>query len=109
MKFEFTGTFPERPEMPLRARLAWEYFFGGKNPDWACVKTSSGCWIVTDEAHDLGSCDIYLTTEDFVSWLDRVAFDHLSEDADGFLENFVSVPGLLSEDVVKSIKNRFVG
>ena len=58
MKINYEGTFPQAPDMPLRARLGWEYLFGTERPDWACVHTTDGMWIVTDEACDLDNARV---------------------------------------------------
>lgn len=103
MRFEYQGTYPDAPEMNLRAKLGWEYFFG-KRPDWACVKTCDGNWIVTDESCDLDEATIFPDDEEFVSWLDETAKEHLENDPVEFLRYFSTMPELLTEKAVAAMK-----
>lgn len=102
-QFNYTGSFPQPPEMPLRARLAWEHYFRG-GPDWACSRTDEGCWIVTDKKNDLDHAQIFPDDEAFISWLDNHGREHLEADALTFLRTFVLIDELVDDDVVKAMK-----
>lgn len=104
MKFSYEGTFPEAPEMPLRARLGWEYFFGADHPDWGCVRTSDGMWIVTDEACDLDNATVYPDDNAFIDWLDSVAKENLNDSPVEFLSCFVRLRELITPEVALAMK-----
>ena len=44
------------PNLSLKARLAWKYFFEN---GWAVVHTGDGSYIVTDEALELENATIF--------------------------------------------------
>ena len=99
----FTGTQAAPPDnLSLRTRLAWKYFFDG---GWAVVKTSDGCYIVTDEALDLTTAAIYPDEEALISWLEATASDHLSDDRIGFLSLFCSIKELITDAVAREMEN----
>lgn len=100
----FTAAFPGPPEMSLKARLAWEYFFGSSCGGWACARTSDGVWIITDEACDLATASVYPDDDSFIVWLESVADDHLSDDRVGFLQNFVSPRELVDDEVARAME-----
>lgn len=99
----FTASFSNPPEMPLKARLSWEYFFGLSCGGWAAVKTQAGCWIVTDESCDLTQARIYPDDDSFFEWLESVADEHLGEDRVGFLQNFSSIKELITDTVAQEM------
>ena len=101
----FTASFPDPPEMSLKARLAWEYFFGSCCGGWACVRAVDGVWIITDEACDLDNAMIYPDDESFVSWLESVADDHISDDRVEWFRGFVRVPELVDNDVALAMEH----
>ena len=109
MKNQFSGTFPNPPEMGLRAQLGWEYFFGEDHPGWACVQTDDGAWIVTDENCDLDTAMLHPDDETFIEWLEDVVTEHLEADPVAFLSTFTSIPGLITpavaEAMVQAIKS----
>ena len=104
LKFSFEGTFPNAPEMPLRAKLGWEYFFESNHPDWGCVHTADGMWIVTDEACDLDNAMIYPNDESFIEWLDSVATENLNDSPVEFLSCFVHIRELVTQEVASAMK-----
>ena len=102
MKFDYEGTYPKPPEMHLRARLGWEYFFGN-SPDWACTRTEDGAWILTDERCDLDHAFVHPDDDALIEWLDLVVREHLEDDMEGFLENFVTVKELMNPEVAAAM------
>ena len=80
-------------------RLGWEYLFGTEHPDWACVHTTDGMWIVTDEACDLDNAMVYPDDDAFVEWLDNVAKENLDDNSVEFLSCFVRIPALITPEV----------
>jgi len=100
----FTASFPDPPEMSLKARLTWEYFFGKSCGGWACARTSDGVWITTDEACDLDNARIYPDDESFVSWLESVADDHIDDDRVEWFRNFTKIPELVDNDVALAME-----
>lgn len=104
MKINYEGTFPQAPDMPLRARLGWEYLFGTERPDWACVHTTDGMWIVTDEACDLDNAMVYPDDDALVEWLDHVAKENLDDNSVEFLSCFVRIPALVTPEVASAMK-----
>lgn len=103
MKFDYEGTYPKPPEMHLRARLGWEYFFGN-SPDWACTRTEDGAWILTDERCDLDHAFVHPDDDALIEWLDLVVREHLEDDMENFLENFVIVKELMNPEVAAVMK-----
>ena len=101
----FTASFPDPPEMSLKARLTWEYFFGKCCGGWACARTSDGVWIITDEACDLATASVYPDDDSFIGWLESVADDHLSDDRVGFLQNIVSLRELVDDEVARAMEH----
>lgn len=101
----FTASFPDPPQMSLKARLAWEYFFGSCCGGWAVARTSDGIWLITDEACDLDNAMIYPDDESFVSWLESVADDHISDDRVEWFRGFVRVPELVDNDVALAMEH----
>ena len=107
----FTASEPEMPlNLTLRAKLAWIYFFTGSIPQleasrfsWEAIHTDSGSWIITDEACDLDTAQIFPDEESFIDWLESTASSHLSDDPVGFLQNFVSVRDLITPEVAAFI------
>ena len=108
MKFDYEGTYPKPPEMHLRARLGWEYFFGN-SPDWACTRTEDGAWILTDERCDLDHAFVHPDDDALIEWLDLVVREHLEDDPENFLENFVIVKELMNPEVAAVMKKIIMG
>ena len=51
---QFRASRAKSPEgLTLKAKLAWEYYFGDSPVGWYAVETSNGEWIVIDEGMDL--------------------------------------------------------
>ena len=100
----FTAPFPNPPEMSLKARLSWEYFFGLSCGGWAAVKTRDGCWIVTDEGCDLAQASIYPDDDSFFEWLESAADDHLGDDRVGFIQNFCAIKELITDTVAREME-----
>jgi len=103
----FTAKTPTPPSMSLKARLAYIYFFGdGRLNDggWAVAKTADGCWIVTDESCNLDTASIYPDDESFVSWLEAVAEDHITNDRVEWFRQFVVVKELVDNDVALAME-----
>ena len=103
MRFEYKGTFPQPPEMGLKARIGWEYFFAKNHPDWACVHTHDGMWIVCDDDCDLDKATIHTSDEEFIGWLEEIADEYLREKPVEFLSRFVTVEGLLTKKVAQAM------
>ena len=98
----FTATMATpRPNISLKARLAWKYFF---EAGWAVVKTADNCYICTDESLDLSTATIFPDEDAFVSWLETVCTEYLNDDPVGFLACFVRIPELITEPVAAVIK-----
>ena len=89
------------PNLSLKARLAWKYFF---EAGWAVVHTGDGSYIVTDESLDLTTATVFPDEDAFVSWLEAVCSEHFNDDPVGFLRGFVRVPELITEPVAAVIK-----
>ena len=100
----FTASFPDPPEMSLKARLPWEYFFGKCCGGWACARTSDGVWITTDEACDLATASVYPDDDSFIGWLESVADDHIDDDRVRWFQGFVRVPELVDDSVAKCME-----
>ena len=100
MTFTATQASPP-PNLSLKARLAWKYFFDG---GWAVVRTSDGCYIVTDEGMDLATASIYPDEDIFISWLEAVATEHLEDDRIGFLSLFCTIPELITDTVAREME-----
>lgn len=96
------ATPPEN--MSLKARLAWEYFFGTSCGGWALAHTADGCWIVTDEACDLEQASIYPDDDSFIDWLESVADDHITDDRVEWFRQFVAVKELIDNDVALAME-----
>ena len=90
--------------MPLKARLAWEYFFGAACGGWACVRTADGAIVVTDEACDLEQASIYPDDDSFTAWLEAVAEDHIEDDRVEWFRQFVVVKELVDNDVAVAME-----
>lgn len=99
MTFTATQAAPP-PNLSLKARLAWKYFF---EAGWAVVKTQDGAIICTDEGCDLTTATVFPDEESFVMWLEATASSHLNDDPVGFLRGFVSVQELVTESVAREI------
>lgn len=98
---EFTANIPTPPDnLSLKARLGYKYFF---ESGWAAIHNESDVWIVTDEACNLDKSLIFPDTDDFISWLEGVVDDHLSDDPVRFLRLFVSIPDLIDTFVAEAI------
>lgn len=91
---------PQPPSLSLRAKLSWHYFF---EAGWEVVHTGDGPYIVTDEALELENATLFPDEDAFVSWLETVCCEHLNDDPVGFLQNFVSIPELINEEVASII------
>lgn len=101
----FTASMATPPEnMSLKARLAWEYFFGAACGGWACVRTEDGAWIVTDEGCNLDTASIYPDDDSFIAWLEAVAEDHIGDDCIEWFRSFVAVPELVDNDVAVAME-----
>ena len=98
----FTGTMATPPpNLSLKARLAWEYFFNGR---WAVVRVESGEFICTDEGMDPATATVFPDEDIFISWLEAVANEHLEENRISFLQNFTSIPELITDTVAREME-----
>ena len=98
----FYGPSIDPPEnLSLKARLAWKYFFEN---GWQITATQDEVFIVTDESADLNFASIYPDQAELVEWLEETADAHLSDEPREFLESFVGVPELLTDEVIEQIK-----
>lgn len=106
-KIEFYGTFAEQPKMSLKAKLAWEYYFGtGKGTEkqsWACIHPQDGTWIVCDEECDLDYAIIFPDDDSFINWLEETTKERLEDDAAEFLSQFIIVPELVNEKTIRAM------
>ena len=97
----FTGTqAPQPPNLSLKARLSWKYFFDG---GWAVVKAGD-CYICCDEALNLSTATGVPDEDTLISWLEAVATDHLESDRIGFLSLFCSIPELITDTVAREME-----
>ena len=87
------------PNLSLKARLTWKYFF---EAGWAVGKTADNCYICTDESLDLSTATVFPDEESMVSWLETVCAEHLNDDPVGFIRGFVSVPELVTDTVANA-------
>lgn len=99
----FTASPMTKPaDMPLKASLAWDYFFG--NGCWFCVETGDGGIIVTDESRDLSNAFVLPDYASFLEWLESDATDKLAEDPAEYFRACGVVPDdLLSDSVVQAL------
>lgn len=95
----FTAQYPDPPEMSLKARLAWEYFFGSCCGGWAVAHTADDAWIITDEACSLDTAMVYPDEASFIDWLESVAQEHISENRLEWFRSFAKVPELVDDNV----------
>ena len=101
----FTASMATPPEnMSLKARLAWEYFFGAACGGWACVRTADGAIVVTDESCNLDTASIYPDDDSFIAWLEAVAEDHITNDRVEWFRSFVVVKELVDNDVAVAME-----
>ena len=100
----FIASFPDPPEMSLKAQLAWEYLFGASCGGWAVANTEDGCWIVADERCALESANIYPDDDSFICWLEAVTQQHLEDDHIRFLGCFCSIKELISDEVARAME-----
>lgn len=97
----FTGTqAPQPPNLSLKARLAWKYFFDG---GWAVVK-AGGCYICTDEGMNLTTATVFPDEDALISWLEAVATEHLEDDRISFLSCFCTVKELITDTVAREME-----
>jgi len=97
-----TGTLAGPPKgMSLKATLAWEYLFGDT---LTAVKTDAGQWICF-EGTDLDNAFVFQNDEDFIKNELEVAADDYLDDPKGFLSTFVTVPGLMTDEVANAMMN----
>lgn len=104
----FTATYQKPSGMSLKAALGWEYFFG-KAGCWQAAHIADGCWIVTDEECNLDNARIFPDDDTFFEWMEFTVDDNLDDDPGEFLKNFVSIPELLSDDVILAIMETLDG
>lgn len=68
------------------------------------MRTSDGCWVVTDEACELENAMIYPDEESFVAWLESVADDHNNDDRVEWFRRFVRIPELVDDSVARNME-----
>ena len=106
-KIEFQGTFTEQPQMSLKAKLAWQYYFGTDTgtdkQSWACIHPNDGTWIVCDEERDLDYASIFPDDDSFINWLEETTNERLQYEAENFLSQFITVPELATEKTVRAM------
>ena len=101
---EFSASVPSPPKgLSLKAKLAWEYFFGSSCGCWCCARTSDCSWIITDEAANLDAAMVYPDDDAFIDWLEATADEHLTEDPVGFLRCFVLIPEIIDDFVAEAM------
>lgn len=97
----FTGTqAAPPPNLSLKARLSWKYFFDG---GWAVVKAGDS-FICCDVGMDLTTATVFPDEDALIAWLETVATDHLESDRIGFLSLFCTIPELITDTVAREIK-----
>ena len=100
----FTASMATPPPMSLKARLAWEHFFGAACGGWACARTADSAIVVTDEACDLEQASIYPDDDSFPAWLEAVAEDHMEDDRVEWFRSFVVGTELVDNDVALAME-----
>lgn len=99
----FTASPMSKPvDMPLKASLAWDYFFN--NGSWFCAETGDGGIIVTDETRYLNEAFVLPDYVSLLEWLESYSSDKLAEDPADYLRSCGVVPDdLLSDAVVQAL------
>lgn len=99
----FTASPMTKPvDMPLKASLAWDYFFN--NGSWFCAETGDGGIIVTDETRNLNEAFVLPDYSSLLEWLESDATDKLAEDPAEYFRACGVVPdNLLSDSVVQAL------
>lgn len=99
----FTASPMSKPvDMPLKASLAWDYFFN--NGSWFCAETGDGGIIVTDETRYLNEAFVLPDYVSLLEWLESYSADKLAEDPAEYFRACGVVPDdLLSDSVVQAL------
>lgn len=99
----FTASPLSKPvDMPLKASLAWDYFFN--NGSWFCAETGDASIIVSDESRDLSNAFVLPDYVSLLEWLESYSSDKLAEDpAEYFRACGVLPDNLLSDSVVQAL------
>ena len=105
MIIDFSGTMPKVPELALRAKIAWEYYFGGSGETLRkCVRTENDGWIVTDSDRNLDEALLFQSTDDFIRWLSEETERLLREEPKKLLGQFLPTDELVTEKLVQAVR-----
>ena len=92
---------PMPEDMPLKARLAWDYF-KFNDGGWLVAETSDGAVIATDEGGNISESGFVCPDLDsFVDYLEEVADDHIKDGNTNFLSPWIK-PELLNTEVAEA-------
>ena len=103
------GIPAEMPDgLSLKAQMGWEYDFGQEG--CVCFSFSDGTldggpWLVVGGNRDLNTAEVYINDDTFINSL-KLDVDYAleKEGAQKFFSRFVTVPGLVTEEVAQAMR-----